>query len=326
MSKYFSLTMEKHECSGSGISPVGLTAKSIHMRKRYIEVLGRTVSFLAAALVVVLTLSIIFFIGQKGLATFMVNDVSVTDFLFRSQWLPDQPLEQGGPIVGSLPFILGSLLVSLLAVAVSGPLSVIVAIFMVEIAPGWGQRVLQPAIEILAGIPSVVYGYVGLSLLVPLIRNYLGGLGFSLFAGFIVLSIMILPTIISVSTDSLRALPPQWKEASLALGSTRWQTIRLVLVPAARSGIITGIVLGLARAFGEALAVQMVIGNTRQIPHSILDPLMTLTSAITMDMGNTIMGSLWNNALWSMGLLLLMMSFMFILIIKVVVRRGGMIR
>ncbi|ACV62790.1 phosphate ABC transporter, inner membrane subunit PstC [Desulfofarcimen acetoxidans DSM 771] len=326
MSKNFPLAIENKEYSSSGPGSLGLTAKGIHIHKRYIEYFGRTVSFLAAALVIALTLAIIFFIGQKGLATFTVSGVNAWNFLFQTQWMPDRPMEQGGPLVGSLSFIIGSLLVSLMAVAVSGPLSVIVAVFMVEIAPGWGQRVLQPAIEILAGIPSVVYGYVGLSLLVPFIRNYMGGEGFSLLAGFIVLSIMILPTIISVSSDSLRALPSQWKEASLALGATRWQTISMVLVPAARSGIITGVVLGLARAFGEALAVQMVIGNTRQIPYSILDPLMTLTSAITMDMGNTIMGSLWNNALWSMGLLLLMMSFMFILIIKLVVRRGGMIR
>ncbi|WP_207712565.1 phosphate ABC transporter permease subunit PstC [Desulfofundulus sp. TPOSR] len=298
---------------------------NIQKRKRCGEFLGRSAAFLAAALVVLLTVSIIYFIGSKGLATFTVHGVRVTEFLFSTQWWPDRPLEEGGPAVGSLTFILGSLLVSLLAVAVSAPLSVVVAVFMVEIAPVWGQRVLQPAIEILAGIPSVVYGYVGLSLLVPFIRNYLGGEGFSVLAGFIVLSIMILPTIISVSTDSLRALPPQWKEAALALGSTRWQTIRLVLVPAARSGLITAVVLGLARAFGEALAVQMVIGNTRTIPHSLLDPTITLTSAITMDMGYTIMGSQWNSALWSMGLILLLMSFLFIMVIRVVVR-GGMVR
>ncbi len=181
----------------------------------------------------------------------------------------------------------------------------------------------MPAIEILAGIPSVVYGYIGLSLLVPFIRNYIGGLGFSVLAGILVLSVMILPTIVSISTDTLRALPREWKEAAYALGSTRWQAIRLVLIPAARSGLITGIVLGLARAFGEALAVQMVIGNTRKIPTSILDPVITLTSAITMDMGNTLSGSLWNNALWSMGLLLLLMSCFFILIVRLVVRKGG---
>ncbi|MBE3589009.1 MAG: phosphate ABC transporter permease subunit PstC [Thermoanaerobacteraceae bacterium] len=325
MEKGISQTLGGKGCTGlNSFSRVG-NASSLQKRKKLEEAFGRLVAFLAAALVVVLTLAIIYFIGAKGLATFVVNKVSVSEFLFSSHWWPDRPVEQGGPMVGSFPFILGSILVSLLAVAISAPLSIIVAVFMAEIAPGWGQRVLQPAIEILAGIPSVVYGYVGLSLLVPFIRNHIGGGGFSVLAGFIVLSIMILPTIISVSTDSLRSLPPQWKEAALALGSTRWQTIRLVLVPAARSGLITAIVLGLARAFGEALAVQMVIGNTRTIPHSILDPVMTLTSAITIDMGYTIMGSLWNNALWSMALLLLLMSFFFILVIRVVVR-GGMVR
>ncbi|MQL52409.1 phosphate ABC transporter permease subunit PstC [Desulfofundulus thermobenzoicus] len=325
MEKGISRTLGGNGCAGLNSFSRAYNARSVQKRKKIGEVFGRLVAFLAAALVVVLTLAIIYFIGAKGLATFTVNGVSVSEFLFSSHWWPDRPVEQGGPMIGSFPFILGSILVSLLAVALSAPLSIIVAVFMAEIAPGWGQRALQPAIEILAGIPSVVYGYVGLSLLVPFIRNHIGGGGFSVLAGFIVLSIMILPTIISVSTDSLRALPPQWKEAALALGSTRWQTIRLVLVPAARSGLITAIVLGLARAFGEALAVQMVIGNTRTIPHSILDPVMTLTSAITIDMGYTIMGSLWNNALWSMGLLLLLMSFFFILVIRVVVR-GGMVR
>ncbi len=289
---------------------------------RYSEMLGKWFSFLCAGLVIVLTLSIIYFISTKGLSTFFVNGVSIKEFLFGTLWWPDRPSEQGGPVVGSFPFILGSIIVSFLAVCLSAPLSVIVAVFIAEIAPGWGQRVIQPAIELLAGIPSVVYGYIGLSVLVPFIRNHLGGQGFSIMAGFLVLSVMILPTIISVSTDSLRALPEQWKHAAFALGSTRWQTIRMVLVPAARSGIITGVVLGLARAFGEALAVQMVIGNVRKIPASILDPVTTLTSAITMDMGYTIMGSLWNNALWSMALILLLMSFFFILTIRLVSRRG----
>jgi phosphate transport system permease protein len=280
------------------------------------------ISFTCAALVIFLTVAIVYFISVKGFSTFIVNGVSLKEFFLGTEWWPDRPIEQGGPKVGAAPFILGSLIVSLLAVSVSTPLSIIVAVFMTEIAPGWGQRIIQPAIELLAGIPSVVYGYIGLSVLVPLIRNQIGGNGFSILAGFLVLSVMILPTIISVSTDSLRALPGQWKEAAFALGSTRWQTIRLVLIPAARSGLITGIVLGLSRAFGEALAVQMVIGNTRRIPTSILDPIITLTSAITMDMGYTITGSLWNNSLWSMAMILLLMSFFFILIIRFVSKRG----
>ncbi len=297
---------------------------SVQKRKKYEELTGKTIAFMAAALVIILTMVIFYFIGAKGLATFISNGTSLKDFLLGTQWLPDRPAAQGGPLLGSAPFILGSFLVSVLAVIISAPLAVTVAVFMVEIAPGWGRRILQPAIEILVAIPSVVYGYVGLSLLVPIIRTYLGGGGFSLLAGVIVLSIMVLPTIISVFSDNLRTLPPQWKEAALALGSTRWQTIRLVLVPAARSGLITAIVLGLARAFGEALAVQMVIGNTRSIPNSILDPIMTLTSAITMDMGYTVMGSQWNNALWSMGLILLIMSFLFIFAIRMAARRGAL--
>ncbi len=290
------------------------------------EKLGRILTAGAVAIAIISTITIVFFISTKGLSTFVVNGISLQDFLFSTNWLPDRLPEEGGPQVGVLVFILGSLIVSLLAVLLSAPLSVACAVFIAEIAPNWGQRVLQPAIEILAGIPSVVYGYIGLSVLVPFIRNHIGGIGFSVLAGFLVLTVMILPTIVSISTDSLRALPGEWKEAAYALGSTRWQTIRLVLLPAARSGLLTGIVLGLARAFGEALAVQMVIGNTRKIPGSILDPVITLTSAITMDMGNTPMGSLWNNSLWSMGLLLLIMSFFFIVIIRFIALKGGAAR
>jgi phosphate transport system permease protein len=288
--------------------------------------LGKCLTTGAAVVAIVSTITIVVFISIKGLSTFTTYGVSVKEFLFSAGWFPDRLPEEGGPQVGVLAFIFGSVLVSMLAVLLSAPLSVACAVFIVEVAPFWGQRFLQPAIELLAGIPSVVYGYIGLSVLVPFIRDNIGGLGFSVLAGFLVLSVMILPTIVSILTDSLKSLPREYKEAALALGSTRWQAIRLVLIPAARSGLITGIVLGLARAFGEALAVQMVIGNTRKIPTSILDPVITLTSAITMDMGNTPMGSLWNNALWSMGLFLLIMSFFFILVVRYGVSKGGMTR
>ena len=284
---------------------------------------GRKLAFLCALTVILLTLSIVIFISSKGLSTFFVNGVSVKEFFFSTEWAPDRIIEEGGPKVGVLAFIFGSVTVSLLAVLISAPLSFITAIFMVEIAPGWGQRILQPTIELLAGIPSVVYGYIGLSVLVPFIREHVGGLGFSLLAGVMVLSVMVIPTIVSMSVDSLRALSPQLKEAAYALGSTRWQTIRLVLLPAAKTGLFTGVILGLARAFGEALAVQMVIGNTKQIPESILDQMATLTSGITMDMGYTVVGSLWNNTLWSMAMILLLMSFFSILIIRRISKRGA---
>ncbi|KJR96610.1 MAG: phosphate ABC transporter permease [Peptococcaceae bacterium BRH_c4a] len=291
--------------------------------RKYTDRLSKWLSFACAGLVVILTVSILYFISSKGLATFFVNDVSIKEFLFGVRWSPEPSSEQVKPLVGSLPLTSGSIIISFLAACISAPLSILVAVFITEIAPGWGRKIIQPTIELLAGIPSVVYGYIGLSVLVPFIRNSIGGLGFSVLAGFLVLSVMILPTIISVSTESLRALPEQWKHASYALGATRWQTIRMVLIPAARPGLITGIVLGLARAFGEALAVQMVIGNVRKVPDSILDQTITLTSAITMDMGYTVMGSLWNNALWSMALMLLLISFFSILTIRLISKRGA---
>lgn len=292
-------------------------------RKSYrSEFFGRYLTMLCAALVILITLAIIIFISTKGLATFVENKVSVKDFFFSSLWLPDGDPAQGGPRFGIFAFMTSSLVVSLLAVVISAPVSIIAAFFITEIAPNWGKKLLQPAIELLAGIPSVIYGWMGLSILVPFIRNHIGGLGFSMLAGSLVLAVMIIPTIVSVSVDNIKVLPVTLKEAAYALGSTRWQTIRRVLLPAARSGIITGVVLGMSRAFGEALAVQMVIGNKRLMPHSLLDQMTTLTSAITMDMGNTIMGSAWNNALWSMALLLLSMSMFFIIVIRLVSRGG----
>lgn len=287
------------------------------------ELPGRVYSTACGILIIVLTLSIVFFIASKGIATFTANHMSITDFLFSSKWAPDVSATGGGPSIGSAIFIVGSLSVSLFAVILSTPLSISAAVFINEISPVFGERFFRPAIELFVGIPSVVYGWIGLSVLVPLIRNYVGGLGFSVLAGGIVLTIMILPTITSVCTDALRALPSDYKEASLSLGATRWQTIRRVLIPAALPGMLTGVVLGMARAFGEALAVQMVIGNSVRFPGSLLDSTTTLTSAITMDMGNTIPGSTWNNALWSMALLLLIISFVFILLIRRISSRRG---
>jgi phosphate transport system permease protein len=280
-----------------------------------------TVTFLGLFLIL-LTISLVAFLATKGLATFFNNHYSPIEFLFSTVWKPDRDAADGGPAIGALIFIVGSVLVSLFALIMSTPFSVSLAVFMTEISPKLGKKLLQPAIEVFVGIPSVVYGWVGLSVLVPFIRNHIGGLGFSLLAGSLVLCIMIFPTIASVSADAIRAIPRDYYEASLALGATRWQTIKKVILPSAMPGILTGIVLGLARAFGEALAVQMVLGNTIRIPHSILDSTVNMTSIITMDMGNTAMGTVWNNALWSMALLLLIMSFLFIVLIHKIGKKG----
>ncbi|MDC3415529.1 phosphate ABC transporter permease subunit PstC [Aquibacillus salsiterrae] len=278
------------------------------------ETRGKILVSLCALIIIIATLSITLFLAIKGLQSFIVNGLNPLEFLFSSEWNPTS----SDPQYGALPFILGSLAVTLLSALIAGPLGIGCAIFMTEISTSIGKKVLQPVIELLVGIPSVVYGFIGLTVLVPFIRNTFSGsaTGFSLLTGTIVLSVMILPTVTTIATDAMSSLPNSLREGSLALGATRWQTIKKVLIPAALPSLMTAIVLGMARAFGEALAVQMVIGNVRDLPGSLLDPSATLTTIITLNMGYTTYGSVDNNTLWSMGLILLIISFIFILIIR----------
>jgi phosphate transport system permease protein len=282
------------------------------------EYLGMGFSTICGLGIVLLTLSIIFFIGSKGLSTFTKDGYSAIKFLTELEWNPNLDTPQ----LGALVFIIGSTVVSVGAVIISAPIAIALAIFMNLISPKLGEKILQPSLELFVGIPSVVYGWIGVSVLVPFIRGHFGGLGFSLIAGILVLSIMILPTIASISSDAIKTIPRDYIEASYGLGATRWQTIYKVVVPSSKNGILTGVVLGLARAFGEALAVQMVIGNTVKLPNNIFSPTTTLTSIITMDMANTPQNTLWNNALWSLSLILLIISFLFILVIRKIGKRG----
>ncbi|MEC1623349.1 phosphate ABC transporter permease subunit PstC [Bacillus mojavensis] len=277
------------------------------------EVRGRMIVTACALIMIAASVAITIFLGIKGLQSFLVNGVSPIEFLTSLNWNPTD----SDPKYGVLPFIFGSFAVTILSALIAAPLGIAGAIFMTEIAPNWGKKVLQPVIELLVGIPSVVYGFIGLTVLVPFIAQFkTSGTGHSLLAGTIVLSIMILPTITSISADAMASLPKSLREGSYALGATRWQTIRKVLIPAAFPTLMTAVVLGMARAFGEALAVQMVIGNTRVLPESLFDTAGTLTTIITLNMGHTTYGSVENNTLWSMGLVLLVMSFLFILLIR----------
>ncbi|AGA24161.1 phosphate ABC transporter permease subunit PstC [Bacillus subtilis subsp. subtilis] len=277
------------------------------------EVRGRLIVTACALIMIAASVAITIFLGVKGLQSFLVNGVSPIEFLTSLNWNPTD----SDPKYGVLPFIFGSFAVTILSALIAAPLGIAGAIFMTEIAPNWGKKVLQPVIELLVGIPSVVYGFIGLTVLVPFIAQFKSsGTGHSLLAGTIVLSVMILPTITSISADAMASLPKSLREGSYALGATRWQTIRKVLVPAAFPTLMTAVVLGMARAFGEALAVQMVIGNTRVLPESLFDTAGTLTTIITLNMGHTTYGSVENNTLWSMGLVLLVMSFLFILLIR----------
>lgn len=286
-------------------------------KQRLKEGFGRYLTLLCATILLVLIVSITLFISSKGISTFLVNGVSVGQFFTTAGWSS----YSDPPTYGALGFIASSFYVTILAALISAPLGIGAAFFMTEIAPRFGQRILQPVIELLVGIPSVVYGFIGLTILVPFVRQNFGGTGFSILAGALVLSVMILPTITSLSVDALRALPRELREASYALGATRFQTIYKILLKTAAPGLLTAIVLGMARAFGEALAVQMVIGNVTKVPTSILDPAGTLTSIITLNMGNTVFGSTENNALWSLGLILLFMTYFFIIVIRFLGKR-----
>ena len=271
---------------------------------------------LGAALVVIAAVVLLLgFIVWRGVQLFVVSGVPVTQILSPT-WQPD-PLSEG-TTYGLLPFIAGTLAVMVVAAVVSTPLSVGLALFMAEVAPTWARRIAQPAMEVFVGIPSVVYGWLGLTILVPFLRVHFGWLGFatgfSWLAGSLVLALMILPTITSISYDAFVAVPADMRSASLALGTTRWQAIRHVVLPAAATGVATAIVFGLTRAAGEALAVQMVIGNAPVIPTSLARPVTTLTSQITLDMSDAT--GTWNEALWTMGLVLLLISLAFVLLIR----------
>ncbi len=220
---------------------------------------------------------IAFFIFQQGIP--LMWKVGLNSFLLGDRWYPSKES------YGILPMIVGSFWVTLGSLIVGVPLGLACAIFLCELTPPTLAMVLRPMIQLLAAIPSVIYGFWGLIVLVPLIRDHLGGPGLSILSGSLVLGIMILPTIISISEDSLRALPRTFKEGALSLGATHWQAIWRVLVPAARSGIVASVILGMGRAIGETMAMIMILGNAPQMPRSILDSARTLTTNIGIEMG-----------------------------------------
>lgn len=266
----------------------------------------------SAVLVSLVIFSIIVFVAKQGLQTF--GDIGFLEFHLGTDWDPPYRF-------GALPFILGSLGVTFLAVVLGAPLGLAGAIFMAKIAPPRVRELMRPATDLFVGIPSVVYGWVGLTILVPFVAERTGGFGFGLLVAGVLLAVMILPTVISISEDALRAVPRRLEMASYALGATRWQTIFRVLIPAALPGLVTAVILGMARAIGETMAVAMLIGNVPQIAKSLLEPTSTLTAEIILNMGQTPFGSTWNNALFYMALTLLLVSMFLIILIRFVVQR-----
>jgi phosphate transport system permease protein len=270
----------------------------------------------AASFVILAIAALIVYLSIEGTKTFFVDRVSPFEFLTSTNFA----IDSGHP--GSAVYIAGTLAVTLFAIAVGGPFGIAVGIFLAEIAPARMTDVLKPAIEVMVGIPSVVYGWLGLTLLVPLIRTHTSSpSGFGLAAAGIVLSIMILPTVITLSEDAFRSLPGSLKEGSLALGATRWQTITRVLLPSAASGLAVALILGIARAVGETLAIQMVIGNATQLPTGLFAPTATLTTEIVTDMPGATQGSILQHALFSMAFLLLIIAMVLIVFVRFALRK-----
>lgn len=265
-----------------------------------IEALVRVMGFSSIGFVILIFL----FLLKEGLPVFF--SVPISD-LFGVYWYPNFDY------FGTLPLILGSVLVTVVAMIISLPLGVAAAIFVREVAPNWMREVLKPLIEVLAGIPSVVLGFFGMTLVSPLIRTVLGAsTGLTALTGAILLAYMALPTIISVAEDALDAVPNSLRDAGLAMGATQWQTIWRVIVPAGRSGIVTAVMLGMGRAIGETMAVMMVTGNAARMPltlDSLLRPVRTMTATIAAEMGEVAQGSIHYSALFGIGIILFILTF-----------------
>ena len=245
-----------------------------------------------------------------------VARINPINFLFGKWWYPTA---EPAPQLGILSLIVGSLVVTLGAILVALPFGLAGAIYLSEVAHPAIRAGLKPAIEILAGIPSVVFGFFGLVVVVPFIqRTFHLTVGETALAGILMLAIMSLPTVISISEDALSAVPHSYREASLALGATRWQTITNIVVPAGLSGVTAAAMLGVGRAVGETMTVLMVTGNAAQIPHSLLVPVRTLTATIAAELGEAPQGGLHYEALFAIGIVLFVITFLINLVADLV--------
>lgn len=249
-----------------------------------------------------------------------VGTLTASAFLAGKEWLPTaQPVAQ----LGVLPLLLGTLWVSLGAILLALPFGLATAIYMAEIAHPRARKILKPVIELLAGIPSVVYGFFGLIVIVPLVQKIFRlDVGETALAGSIVLAIMALPTIISIAEDAIRNVPKNMREASLAMGATQWQTITGVVLPYARSGILTAIVLGMGRAIGETMAVLMVTGNAANMPHSMLQPVRTIPATIAAELGEASNGGLHYGALFALGCILFLFTMALNLYVQIRLKKA----
>lgn len=272
--------------------------------RKYYEFVVEGLIFLSGLASIIFVCLIFAFLLKEGLMLF--REVGVFDFLFGRFWYPiSEP-----PRLGILPLILGSLWVTFGATVISVPLGIACAIFIGEIAPGWLREILKAGVELLAAIPSIVLGFIGLVTLVPIVKKLFGlPTGLTAISGSIMLAFMAMPTIVSIMEDALNAVPRTYREGSIAMGATKWQTIRRIVLPSASSGIIAAVMLGVGRVIGETMAVMMITGNAAVIPNSFFQPVRTMTATIAAEMGETVQGSAHYFALFAIGIVLFAITF-----------------
>jgi len=274
-----------------------------------------TESFIRFGLLFVALSSLVFLAGivvvliTHGLPVF--ETINIFGFLFGTEWYPTHV----EPQFGILSMIYGSIIVTAGAVFFAAPLGILSALYIAEVAPFWLKETLKPVIELLAGIPSVVYGLFGALLIAPILQKLFNlPTGLTSLSASIVLGIMVLPTIVSIAEDAISSIPKEYREAALAIGATKWETMTQITLPAAFSGITTGIVLGIGRAIGETMAVLMVAGGSARIALSFLKPVRTMTATIAAEMAETVVGSEHYYALFAIAIVLFVSSITFNLI------------
>jgi phosphate transport system permease protein len=273
--------------------------------RKFKEAIIEKLIFLSGIASIVFVALIFIFLLREGIS--VLRSTSLGAFLGGKFWYPiSDP-----PKLGILPLILGSLLVTLGAITMAVPLGIAAAFYIAEVAPSRLRNILKSFVEILSAIPSVVLGFLGITILVPFLKRFLDlPTGLTAFAGSIMLAFMAMPTIISISEDAINAVPREYKEGAIALGATHWQTLHRVIIHGALPGIIAAAMLGIGRVFGETMAVMMVTGNAAVIPNSLFEPVRTLTATIAAEMGEAAKGSSHYNALFAIGIVLFVISFL----------------
>ncbi|MDR0977418.1 MAG: phosphate ABC transporter permease subunit PstC [Endomicrobium sp.] len=272
--------------------------------KKILDYVIEKIIFICGILSIVFVILVFSFLFKEGFS--FLKDFGVLKFICGHFWYPSSK----PALFGILPLITGSILVTGGACVIAVPISIMTALFISEVVPEGVRDILKSIVELMAAIPSVVIGFIGMITLVPLVKRVFNvPTGLTAFSGSIMLAFMAVPTIVTISEDAIRSVPYQYKQGALALGATKWQTIRRIVLKAAMPGIIAAVMLGIGRVIGETMAVMMITGNAAHIPNSIFEPVRTMTATIAAEMGETVRGGMHYKSLFAIGLVLFLITF-----------------